>query len=332
MKSKRKMNKWLKITLWVVGVLVVAAAGVYVAGTLQQRSLQAARLAELQNVTTVKTGPLSASISATGSVRSNQEAVIAWSTSGTVDQVNAALGDQVKSGQTLAVLKDSSLSASVIQARSDLIQAQLDLADLKVSTVNQANAQLALVNAQKAYDEALRQRQNLDYGATAATKDLAYADYVLAQQKLDQMQKIFDNFAGRDPSDPQRALAVSNLAAAQQARDRALVVYNTYTGKPTQATVDQYDANLAVAKANLDEAQRTYDQIKNGPSQSDLAMAQAKVAAAEASAAVNHLEAPFNGTITAVDVMPGDTVSNGTQAFQLDDFSKLLVDASVSLP
>ena len=40
-------------------------------------------------------GDLTATIGATGTVRANQSAVLLWQTTGTVDQVNVKVGDQV---------------------------------------------------------------------------------------------------------------------------------------------------------------------------------------------------------------------------------------------
>jgi HlyD family secretion protein len=61
-----------------------------------------------------------------------------------------------------------------------------------------------------------------------------------------------------------------------------------------------------------------------------VAAAQARVDAAQATITLSRLTAPFAGTVTEADPMPGDQVSPGTSAFRVDDLSRLLVDVQVS--
>jgi HlyD family secretion protein len=98
----------------------------------------------------------------------------------------------------------------------------------------------------------------------------------------------------------------------------------------TQKEIDEANAKLAVAEAKLADAQREYDRLKDGPDPKDLAAAEARVNAAQASLNMARLVAPFSGTITDVNVKPGDIVNAGTLAYRLDDLSHLLVDVDVS--
>jgi len=174
---------------------------------------------------------------------------------------------------------------------------------------------------------------------------LAEADLVSAQQALDDLTN----------SDTARAQAVIALKNAQDAYDKANnyrksldglidiqeVTYTyvgnqqiphirNYKGYADAATIAKADNDLALARAKLDDARRTYDRIKNGPNQNDLAAAQARVGAAQATLNADHIIAPFNGTVTQADPMPGDQVSTGKVAFRVDDLSSLLVDVQVS--
>jgi HlyD family secretion protein len=62
----------------------------------------------------------------------------------------------------------------------------------------------------------------------------------------------------------------------------------------------------------------------------DLATAQARLQAAQKSVDSRTLRAPFDGTVTQVDVIPGDQVAPGTSAFRLDNLGRMLVDVLVS--
>jgi HlyD family secretion protein len=72
------------------------------------------------------------------------------------------------------------------------------------------------------------------------------------------------------------------------------------------------------------------ERLKGGPDPDEVAAAQARLAAAQAALDMRRLSAPFNGRLTAVDVQPGDMVSAGTQAFQLDNLSTLLFELQLS--
>ena len=87
---------------------------------------------------------------------------------------------------------------------------------------------------------------------------------------------------------------------------------------------------MAVAEARLADAQREWERVKDGPSADDIRAAEARVAAAQATLEMAQVTAPFTGTITAVNIKPGDQVTAGTLGFRLDDLSQHLVDVDLS--
>ena len=99
---------------------------------------------------TVTSVTVTDSISTTGTLSASQLDALTWSTSGTVDKVNVKVGDTVKAGDVLAVLKSDSVSSDIITAQSDLATAQRALDTLKTSESAKAAAQLAVANAQSA--------------------------------------------------------------------------------------------------------------------------------------------------------------------------------------
>ncbi|HTP03512.1 MAG TPA: efflux RND transporter periplasmic adaptor subunit [Anaerolineales bacterium] len=100
--------------------------------------------------------------------------------------------------------------------------------------------------------------------------------------------------------------------------------------EPDAATIQDADNKLALAKAKLDDAQRTYDRLKQGPNPADIAAAQARVDAAQATVNSATIIAPFSGTVTQAEPLPGDQVAAASPAFRVDDLSNLLVDVQVS--
>jgi len=241
-----------------------------------------------------------------------------------------ALGEPVTQSQVLAVLSKESLPQSVILAEAELITAQRNLDNLLNDDVARAQAYVALVQAQDALETAENRRESKDYQrASVDTIDAARASYTLAQDEVTQMEAIFNMVKDLPETDPNRASALAALAGARQASDRALAQLNYLLSMPDELEVAIADANLLLAQANLEAAQREWDRLKDGPDPDDISAAEAQITAIQATLAMNHLEAPFNGTVTEVNSAVGDEVSPGTISFRIDDLSHLLVDVKV---
>ena len=95
-------------------------------------------------------GDLTAVVGATGTVRPDQSADLMFETSGTVQDVTVDIGDEVQVDQVLATLRETSVPAAVIAAQAELVEAQRALDNLLQSGSPQAEAQLALAQAQDA--------------------------------------------------------------------------------------------------------------------------------------------------------------------------------------
>jgi len=332
---------------------------------------------------TIEVGTVTATLSATGNVRSGQTAIITWQTSGKVEEVSLQPGDLVEEGDILAALNPDSLSNEMIQARQDLIDAQQALDDLLNSTLQLAQAlqavedaqealdnlklaaaeeasqaQLALVEAQGAYEDALAARERMNYPHT--TNELviekAETDYLLAKAAYKKALQEYNKYATKKLTNPDRVRALNNLVAAEQQMEEAYATYNWFLLGYSEAEIAQADAALAVARANLEaaqaawdslkngaseaaialaeatlvDAQRKYERLKDGPSAEDIAAAQAAVDSAQAILDRARLRAPFDGVITEVYIKTGDLVSAGDAAFRIDDLSSIYVDLQIS--
>jgi len=320
------MKRWVYI---LIAVAVVAAAVIGI--VLSRRSRLQSAGAEFQTVEAA-TGPLTALVGATGSVRANQTATLVFQTSGTVERVRAAIGDRVVEGEELVELASSTLPQQVILAQADLVSAQRALDDLMNSDLAAAQAQLALAQAEDELRDATYNRTVNQQGnrGSAETVDIAEARVVLAQGQAQQMRDIYNRVYGLPESDPNRALALTNYARARDELRSAERTLNWYLGAPNDIDQALFDANVAIAQAKLDNAQREWDRLQDGPDPSDIAAAQARVDAAQASIDLGRVAAPFAGTVTAVEVAPGDVVTPGVVAIGLADLSLLVVDVEVS--
>jgi HlyD family secretion protein len=321
------MKRWM----WIVIIAIVIAVGGYF-GVQALRDNRAASASEDFQTELVTTGSLTATVGATGTVHADQSALLTFQTSGTVGNVNVELGQDVSEGEVLTSLIRSSLPSAIILAEADYVSAQRALDDLLNSEQERAAAQLALAQAEDALESAqykytVRQEGNR---ASENTIDQAQANLTLAEKEVESAKAVFDRFSGRPDDDPQRALALSNLAAARSRRDSLQRNLNWYFGFPDEVEQGLLEAELATAEARVDDARREWERVKDGPDPDDIAAAEARVEAARANMELSTVKAPFSGTITSVDVKRGDQVTPGTVAFGLADLSPLLVDVQLS--
>jgi HlyD family secretion protein len=324
----RKKNKGRITWLIVVLIVIVVASVAYIVNARNR-----ATAATTYQTAAVENGSLIATIGATGSVHSNQTAVLTWQTTGTISVVNVQPGDQVKPGEALAALSQTSLPQSVILARSDLVTAQRNLDNLRDSATQRAQAQLDLVNAQKNYDSAKATLDGLtakNHGGTAPDIQNAQAQVVIAQQNLLAAQTYYDYAKNLGENDPNYARAYTNLYSAQQSLKTAQNSLNYFLLVPSGRDVAEAQAKFDLAKAQLADAQRTWDRQQNGPDPSDITAAQAKVDAVQATLNLAQISAPFSGMVTEISAMVGDQVSPGVTAFRVDDLSHMQVDVQVS--
>lgn len=321
------MKRWLIV----LGVAAVIAVVGILGFRAYQKSQAEKELADLQTEVVAK-GPLEASVGATGRVHSNQSAALSFETTGTVEEVTVAVGDLVSEGDVLATLEQTSLPSSIIMAQAELVSAQRELDNLLNSSMAAAQAQRELAMAQDALETAERNLSVQQEGNRASSTTLknAQAELTLAKDALDEAKAYYDRIPGDSVSDPAKAAAYKAVAAAQQRYDAALRSFNWYTGFPDETDQAMLDAEVALAQARVEDARREWERLKDGPDPDDIAAAEARVAAAQATLAMAQIQAPFTGTVTAVDVKKGDQVGPGTPAFRIDDLSHLLVDVEVS--
>lgn len=380
----------------VVAILTLLAAGGCTAGRVAQRLAQRAGDDGVAAQTTglVSRGDLDVQVDAAGVLQANQTALIAWRTSGTVQQVLVAPGQSVQAGEVLAQLQRDTLQRSLILAEAERLEAQkaLDalrdsqaraaelnkavedarqaLEDAQHSEIALARALEAVAQAQKALEQAERDLAITRALPPAQAIEQAYATRLLAERALKDIQKqvrrveaqlnrpqpkyfFFDikslyrkilknlelqlisrqaAFEKADqryqdlltPPDPQDVLiAEGNVLKAQAELADAQLQYQRLLAGPTPGTI-------AVLEAQLEDARRAAERWQQGPDAAEIQAAEARLKAAEAVLQMDRLVAPFTGTITRVNVRPGDQASVGALAFRLDDLSALVAVVQVS--
>ncbi len=303
------MNRGVKILIGFCLTLLLAGAVWFVLGRL--------RLARADLETeSVQRGDLKITVSADGFVRSNQSAVLAWKTSGTVERVLVRTGDHVVVGQALATLAETSLPQAVILARAEMIQAQRELDRLLESEIQRARALKAvddarnlledardpsrlqaaawqeLAAARRTLEDAERQLAILTRPVPQAALDQAAANLLMAERVLNRTLEDIRLYEQRVRKNPRnymfwesRALYQQILEGLEQKRLRdqrayedSLRRYRQLQEPPNPNDVALAEAAVELAKAQVAHAERKWQRAKEGASPGDIAVLEAQLA------------------------------------------------------
>ena len=228
-------------------------------------------------------------IVAEGRVEPVNFADVAYNSSGVISDVLVKEGDQVKQGDVLIRLGNESDKAYTA-------------------------AQLELVTAQQAYDDLLNSS-----GTEAAQ---AVIDLKQAQEDYEDADNYLTYLLNEDkvPQTESRRYLVQNWKGYEYR-------YKTksFKGPAPEDWIIEAKNDLALKKAKMDEAQRTYDKLKDGVDTEQLALLDAKLDAAKAGVASLIVLAPFDGTVAELNAKVGESVSQGSIAATVSDFSNWLV-------
>src|SRR5258706_7010528 len=130
------MRVWRRRTVWVnaaLGVLAVAGAG-WAYQTVHGTPTNSASSASSSQQATVRTGNVTATVSASGTVASASTAAATFITSGTVTEVDVKVGDQVTKGQVLAKVDPAAAQETLNTAQANLQAAKAALTRAQAST------------------------------------------------------------------------------------------------------------------------------------------------------------------------------------------------------
>ncbi len=320
----KKKRTW--IILGVIAVLI--GGGIYLATRSSSRASASELLANAQTANVVQT-TLVTSVDSTGSIVPEATLDLSFSTVGTVDKVNVTVGDRVKQGDVLATLDTSALQLKVTQAEQAYVLQQLTYSETVQADPNDVAVAQASYNSALASYNAARQ----DYNNLAAKETVQCSSLTSAQAALDQAQTAYDrlandhqakNYLSGDWGPFQNV--VNGLTNAQSAYEQAVANCNVTKLSLNDSSLRSAQAQLQSAKATLDNliSPRTEKQVQAAAAleQARLSLEQARRNLAEAI-----ITAPFDGVITAVNIVEGG--SGGNAALTIADTSQLHVDVLV---
>lgn len=247
-------------------------------------------------------------VNASGTLIPVQRASIAYAGAmpARVQRVAVKPGDMVKAGDVLIQLDAAEEQAAVNAARAVLAQLRAGATKEEIAVaqanLDAAKAQLAKVRA----------------GATPEELSIARANLERAAAVLRDAQSQYD----RIKDDPQRGMYPQSQALhlATQEYRIAEARYQQLVKGPTPEDIRIAEANVAIAQANL-------ERVKAAARPEEIAVAQARLEQAQSALALKTLIAPFAGTIAAVNVKEGETVTPGVPLVIIGDLSRMRLES-----
>ncbi|MFN2216926.1 MAG: efflux RND transporter periplasmic adaptor subunit [Anaerolineales bacterium] len=302
-KKKRLTWLWLILAVIVVGGLIVGWR------IWQNRQNTNEALANIETEPYQRM-TLNASIFGTGTVQPEQTAVLSWSTSGIVGDVNVAVGQSVSEDDLLMELDPDSLSVDILQAQIELINAQNALDDLYNNWEAQlAQAKLDLLMAEEDLDDLATDRKIMNYQRCTDERIEELED------DLDAAEKLYDFFQTTDN------LRIVNTAQANL--DYCLADF-------TEQEVAEAELRVELGEARVATLQAQVDQLADGPDPDQVAIYETQVAIAQSRLDSPMIKAPFDGVVTFLYAIHGDVVQVGQQAVQIDKLDTLVLDVQIS--
>lgn len=293
-----RAGQWIAAHKKAAAALLLVAA--IAAGVLVWRQRSAARLPAAANLggqsyvrtVTLQKGTLDDSISASGTVESDDVSNVTTDLKYTVKTVNVQVGDSVNAGDVICTLDTADLEKSITKMKESLAEAK------EKALKNYQNAQDALTEAQEnvteAYDskedkKSARDSAKSAYESAAAQIAAYQSAYESANAdlltKLNAMQKADADVAAYDAKEKELAaadptLTDDSLKAAVEAATG--IVRETAANAQTQAksAYSQAETDLGTAEANLRTAKSAtnHDALQSAYTQAQSSYEQAKTA------------------------------------------------------
>ena len=276
-------------------------------------------------------------VSATGVVVPAQWAALSMASPGIVAGLLVSEDEKVSADQVLLRLDgEDQLRAAVSAAEFELASAQEVLDVLYENPeMRTAQASQAIVDAQRAIDDAQKRVNNLVTESDPDDIDQARATVVLAKNKLDNALEDYNPYANKPEDNLTRATLLSRVAQSRDLYEAAVRRLNSLLGDANALDLQEAHSNLGLAEARLVTAQRDFEILKAGPDPDNIALAKARLASAQdqltaAKAAQEDLElrAPFAGTVSELSVRQNEWVVHGQPIILLADLSNLQVETT----
>jgi multidrug efflux pump subunit AcrA (membrane-fusion protein) len=288
-------------------------------------------------------------VSATGEVVPAQWSSLSFPISGRVVELAVEKGDVVKEGDVLARLDTADLETQVKQAEAALTVAEATLAQTKAGPREEEieQAKQSVTAAEARVSEAWYRLEQLREGATEDQIAAAQADLLAAIDRQEDLQQAYDYVVGRvvdwptdlepgdrTPLDVEQPIRYQLEAANLSVQLAEAVLADLLDGADPD-DLRQAEATMWAAAARRDAAQARLDLMLAGARPEDIAIREAEVEQAKAALETAQaqldqatLVAPFNGTVSSVDIDINEWINPGQAITLVADLDSLRVETT----
>ncbi len=294
----------------------------------------------------VTRGPITETVSVTGSTEAVQNVSLAFQSSGMIARVYREVGDRVSAGEVLAVLNTASLQAALQEAQAAYDSAVASRSSIPVGETETA-ARNAYLSAYTVIDTTLYDKVDTFFGgSTAYGPELlisapAYNFGELSRDRAriaEDMRAYKSALTEASSKDPLTLLTQANATATN---------VMTFLNKIAVAANDSNSGATATQLAALTTARSTVstllatlstarDSYRSGSVNStavadaSVEQAAARIAIARANIANAQIVAPFSGTVTQFDAKVGQTATAGAPLISLISTGGFQITAGIS--
>ncbi len=325
----------------VPSIVILAAIGWLAYYTAVIRPTQQAAAAQpVMQTATVRRGNITLSASGTGTLVAANQVQLGFGSSGTLTALNVKVGDQVKQGQLLAAINNTSQQIQLVQAKRamanltsevSIATAQQTLATAQTNVSTAKNQIIYLESPQVFNDEQklADAQQAWDQAKTAGGSTPTTAQQKTIDDAASKLKNIQDELAGDRIW--YTKIYVPNFFTVAATRSRTKSI-----NAPTDADIAAAKAAYSAALASVQEAQwyltaLTGGSVPDDATGTDLStFEQAKLTLQSAQETLDgtQLYAPFSGVVTSVSAQLGDSVG-ATALITVADMSKLYVQTYI---
>ena len=268
-----------------------------------------------------------------GRVLPARDVTLNFSARGTVEEILVEEGDMVTKDQVIIRLADREQAEAALRAAElELTGAQQAYDDfVRTGGLATADAWQAYMDAQVVRADAEREWEDVDVDGLEDEIDDAQAEVNDRQDDLDDALEELEKYADLDSDNDKRKDAEDDVEAAQEDLNEAM--------RELEESIRELDAARAaldVALAAEAEAKRDYearaddglDPDEKALLEARLSNAKAQVDAAQSALDSYELKAPFDGTVTDINVEVGQLVGSEMWAAQIADLSEFYIETS----
>ncbi len=322
--------KRIKKKKWLVGIIILVIVGIIILNVVVMKNASAAMPV---SVATVSGGDLVQRMDFSGTVMAEETKVYFAPVSGEIATVKVTPGDLVKSGDMLMTYD---LEALEEISRETELQAKAEGYGIDATMQTIQKSQSDYAKAVKDYDEAMQYVNH--YSACLESASREYNEAMAVKMEYETLKATVDQYKIQQAENEEPNPELANLIDQGETRlnelsgQMAQYDYAALEGAVTTCSneLNEYKALAQQYKAEKIENPALASQSAQQSVLRELNDLSKEKADDNLETAREGVKADFNGVITSVEAVEGQTVASGMQLFRLESTDDLKVSINVN--